>query len=227
MRLHSRKERLIQIGPKQKKRKRLRFGTKTEHNIDRPLGTAPQVHNPSQDLVQCLKEQADFVRDRRHWEEMSAKLENLEESHREIDLNNRLREMLLKLRHEFESEKLHHAVPTSYERILADHLGLEWDENNSFRKKKLPKGERRLLKSKPHEIFVHGHYQCTRCGQVTEPCCHGEGASFQLPYLFCQPVLHELQRGRKFLSKRGREFQKAVRATLNRTEPFFPEEGWE
>ena len=53
--------------------------------------------------------------------------------------------MLLKLRHEFESEKLHHAVPTSYERILADHLGLEWDENNSFRKKKLPKGGKRAI----------------------------------------------------------------------------------
>lgn len=25
-------------------------------------------------------------------------------------------------------------------------------------------------------IYVHGHYQCSRCHQVTVPCCNGEMA---------------------------------------------------
>ena len=25
-----------------------------------------------------------------------------------------------------------------------------------------------------HEIFVHGHYQCADCGNVTNDCCSGE-----------------------------------------------------
>ena len=25
-----------------------------------------------------------------------------------------------------------------------------------------------------HEIFVHGHYQCADCGNVTNECCSGE-----------------------------------------------------
>ena len=53
-----------------------------KHNIDRPLGTAPQeLYNPTQDLVQCLKEQADFVKDRKHWEEIQEKIDAIQESH--------------------------------------------------------------------------------------------------------------------------------------------------
>ena len=53
----------------------------------------------------------------------------------------------------------------------------------------------------------------------------GKALSFQLPYPVSVNQYYMNSRGgRKFLSKRGREFQKAVRSTLNRTTPFFPEE---
>lgn len=62
-------------------------------------------------------------------------------------------------------------------------------------------------------------------GESQNPTATGKALSFQLPYpVSVNSYYMNSRRGRKFLSKRGREFQKAVRSTLKRTTPFFPEE---
>ena len=62
-------------------------------------------------------------------------------------------------------------------------------------------------------------------GGLSNRAVMGKALEFQLPYPVSVNQYYMNSRGgRKFLSKRGREFQKEVRATLNRNEPFFPDE---